>query len=276
MSDPSAFPLSLLSTRPRRWAAAVVLLAVMAAGVAYGLHTLPQVTKGRIGATRTQVPGSVETDLDAGKYVIYYEPYLGVSPFSAPRDLHVSVTPVSGRPLPLGSYFGSGYVGSTGSQGRAIATVQVPHAGLYVIAAGGADASLLSAGATVVLGVSTGWATIRMAVAFVIALLAFIALCNLFSGRLLSSLVASRYRRMAWVPPAGSVGVGGPAGARVITFGPDGPVVVPGSAANGQLAEPSLADRLTQLAALHERGILSDEAFETQKQRMLAAATTQP
>jgi hypothetical protein len=227
-------------SRTIRWARVLLLAVLMLAGIAYGLHTLPAATRGRIGATRVLVDGSgTEASLAAGHYDIFYEPPGGYNVFSVPHDVHAAVAPVGGTPLPLHGYFGSDYIGSDGSKGKAMATVNLPHAGLYEISAvGGSDAE----GSTVVLATPTGWAMIRMVGSLVVALFAFIALCSV-PGR----------RRVVRL------------GARAVTF--DGATALAPRRTVVQ-APRDKTSRLELLARLHDGGVLSDEEFEAQRQRI--------
>ncbi|WP_425574137.1 SHOCT domain-containing protein [Nocardioides bigeumensis] len=47
-------------------------------------------------------------------------------------------------------------------------------------------------------------------------------------------------------------------------------MVEPESATTGQTSAPTLADRLRELATLHQEGILSDEEFASAKAKLLS------
>lgn len=142
--------------------------------------------KSRIGATRTPVPGARAVHLDSGKYDVYFElpggGYNKYGEFNAPSRLRVSIASPGTRSLPLLGYSGRSYVGSTGSQGLATDTVQIPQAGVYRIRTQWPNGAVYHS--TVVLGVAPGTAYIRLIIAGLIALLAFIMLCILGPGTL--------------------------------------------------------------------------------------------
>ena len=243
----------------KRRASMVLLLVVMLAGIAYGVAQIPKLKNDRLAATEINVGGRRVIQLSPGSYDIYYEPANGFQPFSIPGDLHVTVAPVAGAPLALSGAFGSNYIGSTGSQGRELASLRVPHSGDYTIeATGGSD----TFGADVVLGQPTLWILIRMIGAFVIALLAFIALCNLAGAG-----AAARTYRLGDAGP-GAVGTfglaGAPHAARTIVIDHSARLVAAGTAAG-----PDPADQLSRLVELRDRGVVSEEEFEAAKQRLL-------
>jgi hypothetical protein len=175
---PAQIPVNLRRSRRRL----LLLIFLVFAGAGYAGY-VGLGLKARIGATRTPVPGERAVRLQASNYDVYFElpgDYTKYNEFYAPSDLRVSIAAPGERSMPLAGYRGLSYVGSTGSQGLAIDTVEIPHDGVYRIRTrwpGGAFN-----GATVVLGVPAGSAYIRLIVAGVIALLAFITLCILGPG----------------------------------------------------------------------------------------------
>jgi Short C-terminal domain len=251
-----------------RAALIVGLIAVATALGLYALHTSHSL-KGRIGATRTFVPGSTRTELPAGKYVLYYELPGALKGFGEPHGLAVSVSPAGGGALPLHGYGGTLYVGSTGSLGHAFETVTLPRSEIYTIRATG-PSSLADSGSTVVLGKPEGWLIFRVAGAGSIALLAAIfALVLLPPGWMLyltsflmprsvrGQVRAARSAYNVMTLPSNQVGV----------F-----TAVPSNGSAWATAPPATdhTDLLTKLADLHDRGILTDAEFEAQKQRLLA------
>jgi Short C-terminal domain len=253
----------------RRAAAILGLVAVAAVLGLYAWHA-SHFLKGRIGATRTFVPGTTQAQLPAGKYVIYYELPGALKGFGEPHGMTVSVSPAAGAPLPLHGYSGELYVGSTGSLGHAFDTVNLPDSGVYTIRAS-APASVTSSGSTVVLGKPEGWLIFKVAGAGSIALLAAIFamillppgwmlyLTSFFLPRSIRGQVRSaRSAYNVMTLPANQVG----------SF-----PAVPSNGSVWAAATPPATDHtelLTQLADLRDRGVLTDAEFEAQKQRILA------
>jgi hypothetical protein len=228
----------------------LLLLLLVVTGAGYAAY-VGLGLKARIGATRTAVPGRHEIRLATGKYDVYFElpgDYDKYNEFAEPSDLAVRIVPLGGRALPLTPYGGASYIGSNTSKALAIDTVEVPQSGLYRIVTGWPGGRRYHS--TVVLGVPPGAAYIKLAVSGVIALLAFIALCILGPGTIsvLRHGTEADDRSMGAQPARGL---------------PVGPPVQPGS--EGQ---SSAQDQLRRLTELRDRGVLTDEEFEAQKNRL--------
>ncbi|MEA2471583.1 MAG: hypothetical protein QOE38_2582 [Thermoleophilaceae bacterium] len=170
------------------WPLAVGLLAAcLAAGLVVVKRTIPKLHHTRIGATRTPVPGARDVRLDAGKYVIYYEAgTTGGIGLARPRGVSVRIETPSPAPLPLPlplplhTYSGNFHTGSSKVDARAFLTVEIPRAGNYrIIATGRSSQPIVARSPRIVLGEPTGGKILQLVGAGVLALLAFIALCNL-------------------------------------------------------------------------------------------------
>jgi hypothetical protein len=164
------------------WPLAVGLLAAcLAAGLVVVKRTIPKLHHTRIGATRTPVPGARDVRLDAGKYVIYYEAgTTGGIGLARPRGVSVRIQAPSAAPLSLRTYGGNFHTGSSKVDALAFLTVDVPRAGNYrIIATGRSSQPIVARSPRIVLGEPTGGKVLRLVGAGVLALLAFIALCNL-------------------------------------------------------------------------------------------------
>jgi hypothetical protein len=193
--------------------------------------------------------------LEAEKYDIYFElpgDYNKYNEFYAPSDLRVSIAPPRERSLRLAGYSGLSYVGSTGSQGLAIDTVEIPQDGIYRIRTQWPGGALNRA--TVVLGVLPGSAYIRLIVAGVIALLAFITLCVLGPGTL--SMLRSAGQTGASGAPATS------------TFTPSAAAMQATTTVSGVPGQH--VERLARLVALRDQGAVTAGEFEAQKRRILS------
>jgi hypothetical protein len=210
----------------------LLLLALVLAGAGYAVYVGVGL-KARIGATRTAVPGRRALRLAAGKYDVYFElpgDYDQHNQFTEPSDLAVSIAPFGGRPLPLAPYGGASYVGSSTSKALAIDEVTIPHSGLYRLATRWPGGRAYHS--TVVLGAPPGSAYIRLAISGVIAVLAFIALCILGPGTI-------ALLRQGTQLDAPSIGV-----------------------------QPD-PDQLRKLTELRDRGALTDDEFEAERNRLL-------
>jgi hypothetical protein len=166
------------------WPLAVGLLAAcLAAGLVVVERTIPKLHHTRIGATRTPVPGARDVRLDAGKYVIYYEAgTTGGIGLARPRGVSVRIETPSPAPLPLPlrTYGGNFHTGSAKVDALAFLTVEIPRAGNYrIIATGRSSQPIVARNPRIVLGEPTGGKILQLVGAGVLALLAFIALCNL-------------------------------------------------------------------------------------------------
>jgi hypothetical protein len=220
----------------------------------------------RIGATRTPVPGERAVRLEAEKYDIYFElpgDYNKYNEFYAPSDLRVSIAPLGERSLPLAGYSGLSYVGSTGSQGLAIYTVEIPQDGIYRIRTQWPGGALNRA--TVVLGVLPGSAYIRLIVAGVIALLAFITLCVLGPGTV--SMLRSAGQTGASGAPATSSFTPSAVAMQATTLGFVASTV-PTTTVSGVPGQH--VERLARLVALRDQGAVTAGEFEAQKRRILS------
>jgi hypothetical protein len=160
-----------------------LLAACLAAGLLVVKHTIPELHHTRIGATRTPVPGARDVRLDAGKYVIYFEARTtGGIGLARPRGVSVRIETPSRVPLPLRRYGGNFHTGSSYVDARAFLTVEIPRAGSYrIIATGRSSQPIVESNPRIVLGEPTGGKILWLAGAGVLALLAFIALCDLLS-----------------------------------------------------------------------------------------------
>ena len=116
-------------------------MALVALGVVTTVDGIKGFSDVRIEDTRTPIPGDREVELDAGKYVLFYEvseesvSHLDQGEFPIPA-LDVTVRLAGdGSPLDLDDYSADFDVSSGGRAARAAATLEVPEDGTYEIAA---------------------------------------------------------------------------------------------------------------------------------------------
>ncbi|HEX2233150.1 MAG TPA: hypothetical protein VHG69_07275, partial [Thermoleophilaceae bacterium] len=132
--------------------------------------------------TSTPIPGSRDVRLEARKYNVFYD---GSSSDEAIPPLRVLVAPArGGEPLPLGDFGGSLNFGNA----QAIATVDVPRAGVYRIRTAGRPG--LAGHASAVLGEPTGKRVLQIVLG---AALAFLGLL----GSILLVVISLVRRRRA-------------------------------------------------------------------------------
>jgi hypothetical protein len=152
--------------RPVQIAGLVLLVALVAGGATIAALAAVDLPRGVLEETSTPVPGSREVRLEARKYNVFYD---GTSADEPIPRISVQVAPAAGgAALPLDDFGGSLNYGDA----QAIATVDVPRAGVYRIRTAGEPG--LVAEPSVVLGEPLGKRILRVVLGAALAFLGFV------------------------------------------------------------------------------------------------------
>lgn len=178
----------------------LLMLALMAFGVALIPGAVGKLKDIRLEETRVELPGQRTVDLDARKYVVWLETRGGnLTKFDGtPSDVPAEIRPADGgAALPLSDYAGSFTTESGGREAAALATVTPPKPGEYII---GGPSTQMVPNPSVVLGYPTRGAVLRIVVGIVLAV---IGLIGAIVGVILAIVLPRKDKDEAQTPVAG-------------------------------------------------------------------------
>jgi hypothetical protein len=169
--------------RPLQIAGLVLLVALIAAGLAIAVVSATKLPRAVLEDTSTAVPGSREVRLEERRYNVFYDARSADEPIP---PLRVRVLPAGdGAALPLEDFGGELTLGDA----QAIASVEVPQAGRYRVVTAGE--TRFSVEPRVVLGEPIGGRILRVVLGGALAFL------GLLGSVLLVVITSLRRRRRA-------------------------------------------------------------------------------
>ena len=145
-----------MRSRAGYWVGGGLVVAGVLGAVLWFITSLAHISNGVDDFQRAPVPGEATMQLEARKYVVYYEG-LNADEVVPPFEIEIADA-TTGTPLAIAPYGGSLTYSFSGHEGSAQGTVTPVHAGAYAVRT---DSGARTSGASIALGRSLAWPILR-------------------------------------------------------------------------------------------------------------------